>query len=133
MADQTKSTPPGGADDFASQAEGKSQSIVREFFDFLRYNKKWWLTPIVLVLLLVGILVVLGSIFAGLATPTEAGALGALGAMVIAGAAGRLRRVRIAVAGRPGCSVNYPPLTREPALSGTVMDLPGLPSKINPP
>ncbi|MDF1800940.1 MAG: TRAP transporter large permease subunit [Planctomycetota bacterium] len=31
------------------------------------------------------ILVVLGSIFAGVATPTEAGALGALGAMVLAG------------------------------------------------
>lgn len=33
---------------------------------------------------LVLILVVLGSIFAGLATPTEAGALGALGAMILA-------------------------------------------------
>ncbi len=61
MADPTKSDSSGGADDFASQAEGESQSIVREFFDFLRYNKKWWLTPIVLVLFLVGILVVLGS------------------------------------------------------------------------
>ena len=36
------------------------------------------------------ILVVLGSIFAGLATPTEAGALGAMGAMILAAARKRL-------------------------------------------
>jgi len=36
------------------------------------------------------ILVVLGSIFAGVATPTEAGALGAVGAMLLAAANGRL-------------------------------------------
>jgi Family of unknown function (DUF5989) len=29
--------------------------------DFLVYNKAWWLTPIVIVLLLVGLLIVLGS------------------------------------------------------------------------
>ncbi len=39
---------------------------------------------------LVLILVVLGSIFAGIATPTEAGALGAVGAMVLAAANRRL-------------------------------------------
>ncbi|MEF8816378.1 MAG: TRAP transporter large permease subunit [Salinibacter sp.] len=42
------------------------------------------LPPLVLILL------VLGSIFAGLATPTEAGALGAVGAMALAAANGRL-------------------------------------------
>ena len=41
---------------------------------------------------LVLILVVLGSIFAGVATPTEAGALGAVGAMVLARANGQLAR-----------------------------------------
>lgn len=39
---------------------------------------------------LVLILLVLGSIFAGIATPTEAGALGALGAIVLAAVNGRL-------------------------------------------
>ncbi len=39
---------------------------------------------------LILILMVLGSIFAGIATPTEAGALGAVGAMVLAGAHRRL-------------------------------------------
>ena len=41
---------------------------------------------------LVLILVVLGSIFAGIATPTEAGALGAVGAMVLAGINRRLNK-----------------------------------------
>jgi len=29
-------------------------SIIREFFDFLRERKKWWIAPIVLFLLLLG-------------------------------------------------------------------------------
>ena len=46
---------------FARQAEEASPGLVRELLDFLVYNKAWWLTPIVVVLLLVGILIVLGS------------------------------------------------------------------------
>lgn len=34
-------------------------SILKEFWDFLKVRKKWWLTPIVLVLLLLGALIVL--------------------------------------------------------------------------
>lgn len=41
------------------------------------------------------ILIVLGSIFAGIATPTEAGALGALGSMLIAVVAGRFTRTAL--------------------------------------
>ncbi|MFN3240794.1 MAG: TRAP transporter large permease subunit [Planctomycetota bacterium] len=41
------------------------------------------------------ILVVLGSIFAGIATPTEAGALGAVGAMLLAAANRRLTRANL--------------------------------------
>ena len=47
--------------DFAEQAEQSSPGIIREFIDFLRYNKKWWLAPILLVLLLVGTLIFLGT------------------------------------------------------------------------
>jgi len=47
-------------------------------------------TALVMVPPLVLILVVLGSIFAGIATPTEAGALGAVGAMALAAANRRL-------------------------------------------
>ncbi len=38
------------------------RGIVREFIDFLKYNKKWWLTPIMIVtLLLIGAAVLLPS------------------------------------------------------------------------
>ena len=47
------------AEEFAQQAEKASLSLVREFWDFLRYNKKWWLTPIILVLLIFGVLLFL--------------------------------------------------------------------------
>ena len=33
-------------------------SILKEFWDFLKVRKKWWLTPIILVLLLLGVLIV---------------------------------------------------------------------------
>ncbi len=33
-------------------------SILKEFWSFLRARKKWWLTPIVLVLVLLGFLIV---------------------------------------------------------------------------
>jgi len=32
--------------------------IVLEFFEFLKQNKKWWLIPIIFMLLLLGILIV---------------------------------------------------------------------------
>ena len=34
-------------------------SILKEFWDFLKVRKKWWLTPIVIVFLLLGALIVL--------------------------------------------------------------------------
>lgn len=37
---------------FDSIAEGSDPGIAREFIWFLRYNKKWWLTPIIVVMLL---------------------------------------------------------------------------------
>lgn len=46
---------------FQRQAEEPSAGILREFLDFLVHNKKWWLAPIVLVLLLLGLLVFLGG------------------------------------------------------------------------
>ena len=33
--------------------------ILKEFWDFLKVRKKWWLSPILLVLLLLGVLIVL--------------------------------------------------------------------------
>ncbi len=33
-------------------------SVLKEFWDFLKVRKKWWLTPIVVVLVLLGSLIV---------------------------------------------------------------------------
>lgn len=61
MSDQDPKEKPSAADSFTQQADEESIGLIREFVDFLKYNKKWWLTPILLVLLLVGLLVILGS------------------------------------------------------------------------
>ena len=34
-------------------------SILSEFWDFLKVRKKWWLAPIVIILILLGALIVL--------------------------------------------------------------------------
>ena len=39
-----------------SGALGKLQ-IINEYFQFLRHEKKWWMLPIVMLLLLLGLLV----------------------------------------------------------------------------
>ncbi len=39
---------------------GKAQ-VLAEFWEFLRYNKKYWLLPIVTVLVLAGLLIVLAQ------------------------------------------------------------------------
>ena len=47
--------------DFASQAAGERTSLAGEFTDFLKENKKWWLAPIVIAILGLGLLVLLGG------------------------------------------------------------------------
>ena len=49
------------ADEFERQADEPQAGLVGEFLYFLVHNKKWWLTPIILVLLLLGVLIVLGG------------------------------------------------------------------------
>lgn len=50
-----------GATEFETESEAKSPGLLNEYWDFLTHNKKWWLIPILLVLLLVGLLVVFGA------------------------------------------------------------------------
>ena len=50
-----------GDDEFLAQAAGKQTGLVAEFIGFLRANKKWWLAPIIISILLLGLLVVLGG------------------------------------------------------------------------
>ena len=44
----------------AQAGEGKA-GIAREFLLFLKENKKWWLTPILIVLILFGVLILLAG------------------------------------------------------------------------
>jgi hypothetical protein len=50
-----------GKNTFSKQAEGKQKGSLSEFCGFILHNKKWWLTPIVVVLILVAFLAVLGG------------------------------------------------------------------------
>jgi len=45
----------------ASRSGEANRGLVSEFVEFLRENKKWWLAPILVVLLLFGILIVLAG------------------------------------------------------------------------
>jgi len=47
--------------DFAAQAAEKRRGPIAEFFAFVFQNKKWWLTPIIVILVLVAALAVLGG------------------------------------------------------------------------
>ena len=49
------------ANNFAHQAEQRAPGFLREYLDFLRHSKKWWLAPIILSLLVVGAIVILGG------------------------------------------------------------------------
>ncbi|HRA89731.1 MAG TPA: DUF5989 family protein [Planctomycetaceae bacterium] len=52
-------TPQQNQSEFEHLADEPQMSLVREFGLFLRDNKKWWLTPILLVLVLATLLVAL--------------------------------------------------------------------------
>ena len=54
--------PNSASSQFAQQAEEKDPGLLVEFWDFLRYNGKWWMTPILIVLFLVAALLVLNAL-----------------------------------------------------------------------
>ena len=47
--------------EFEQEAQQERQSLAAEFWDFLKHNKKWWLLPILVLVLLFGVLVILGA------------------------------------------------------------------------
>ena len=47
--------------DFEKASQEKPVGIVREFLQFLAENKKWWLLPIVVVLVLCSLLAVFAA------------------------------------------------------------------------
>ncbi len=48
-------------DSFADLAHSRRQSLGREFLNFLKHNKKWWLLPVLLILLGLGLLIFLSG------------------------------------------------------------------------
>jgi hypothetical protein len=50
-----------GTDEFEAEAGKRQAGVLAEFWEFLRDNRKWWLVPMLVVLLLLGILVVLAG------------------------------------------------------------------------
>jgi hypothetical protein len=47
--------------EFQEEAAKGRTGLVREFWDFLHDNKKWWMVPILVVLLVFGALVLLSG------------------------------------------------------------------------
>jgi Family of unknown function (DUF5989) len=61
MERQSRQTPADDGGAFVQGARRQRPGFFAELIDFLRHNKKWWLTPIVLVLLLMGALIFLSG------------------------------------------------------------------------
>jgi hypothetical protein len=45
----------------AAARHGAGAGLIGDFWAFLRYNKKWWLLPILIILMLLGALVLLSG------------------------------------------------------------------------
>ena len=46
---------------FTQEAQARQQGFLSELWQFLAQNKKWWLTPIVIILIAFGVLIALGG------------------------------------------------------------------------
>jgi hypothetical protein len=59
---QRSGTTAGMAKDLKQLSEQQtSTGVIGELWAFMAHNKKWWLTPILVMLLLLGVLIVLGG------------------------------------------------------------------------
>ncbi|MCA9084505.1 MAG: hypothetical protein KDA81_10645 [Planctomycetaceae bacterium] len=61
MSDDKRNPGQDQKSEFEQQAEEPSMGLLEEFWLFIKEEKKWWLTPIILVLLGIGALVFLTS------------------------------------------------------------------------
>jgi len=39
----------------------KNRSLILELWDFLKVRKAWWLAPIIILLILVGVIIIIGE------------------------------------------------------------------------
>jgi hypothetical protein len=49
------------AKDLRELSEARSSGLIGELISFMAHNKKWWLTPIILMLLILGVLILVGG------------------------------------------------------------------------
>ncbi len=61
MNDKAKQDERGDEGRFDRQSEQRQAGLIAEFWAYLRQNRKWWLAPIVIALLLLAGLVWLGG------------------------------------------------------------------------
>lgn len=54
-------TPDKASQQFESLAAGKRHGLARELWNFALQTRKWWLLPIIVVLLGIGLIIVLGG------------------------------------------------------------------------
>jgi hypothetical protein len=60
--DEASTATPADTDtEFSKATAEKPRSIPRELLDFALHNKRWWLTPILVILILLGALIVFGG------------------------------------------------------------------------
>lgn len=59
QSDDFETKPSDAEQEMDSLASGEEIGLIREFFDFLKSNKKWWLSPILIVLGVLMLFVVL--------------------------------------------------------------------------
>ena len=61
MSDPPRDPPTDKQSDLDALALAKQPGALAELVSFLKHNKKWWLTPIIVALLLMGILIALSG------------------------------------------------------------------------
>ena len=64
MSDQKPETNEDRPPSFVDAAQDEPPGLIAEFIEFLMESKKWWLTPIVVVLVVVGLLVLNSTVIA---------------------------------------------------------------------
>jgi hypothetical protein len=61
MSEPPRSANEKGPSDFEQEASKKTPGLMRETIGFLRHSRKWWLFPVLLALVALGIFVILAE------------------------------------------------------------------------
>jgi hypothetical protein len=56
-----RSTNENGSSEFEQQASQRTPGLIRETIGFLRHSRKWWMLPVLLALVALGIFVILAE------------------------------------------------------------------------